>query len=221
MTVKEALEHVHVFRPQSSTKLLSTLEHLSDYLLDESKLSSSYRPLGMIVVDSTTAFYWQDRFDAEIARLELGQQPSGPEAPSTTKQIIDALKTLQAKFDCAILFTRSSTLSLKSRKAITTPHPEEPTAINPWTAFATLSLNMSRAPVPQFAPTMSIEECLRDKENRRRAVIRGRFVASLDRTTSELWGSGMREAVDKLPRRGNMEFRVTEHGVEIDSAEKQ
>src|SRR4030095_12875097 len=65
----ECLRHVHVFRPQSSQALLATIQSLETYLLDGSDHISGLRPLRAIVLDSATAFYWQDRREAEILRI--------------------------------------------------------------------------------------------------------------------------------------------------------
>ncbi|ODH46506.1 hypothetical protein GX48_07394 [Paracoccidioides brasiliensis] len=64
-----ALAHVHVFRPQSSAALLATVEGVEDYLLRGAERRchvSHLRPLNVIVLDSASAFYWQDRREMEV-----------------------------------------------------------------------------------------------------------------------------------------------------------
>ncbi|KAJ9603856.1 hypothetical protein H2200_011377 [Cladophialophora chaetospira] len=208
MIIKESLDHIHVFRPQSSTQLLSILSHLPGYLFDASRHQSMHRPLSMIILDSATTFFWQDRFDRTMARLET--PGTTIEGPSTTQQVIERLKHLQERFDCVVLFSTTSTTpaSIPQRQVEvgpTTPAPEDTgRVISPWTAYATLTLNLSRVPVPQFAPQMSMEECLRDRERRFEAVRKGRFVAVV---ISKREGER---------RAGGFGFAITTDGVEIE-----
>lgn len=50
-TVETALQHIHIFRPQSLTSLIATLNNLPTYLLHTSHPSSD-RALGFIALDS-------------------------------------------------------------------------------------------------------------------------------------------------------------------------
>ncbi|KIY45487.1 hypothetical protein FISHEDRAFT_67036 [Fistulina hepatica ATCC 64428] len=63
-TVSNALRRLHVFSPQSSTQLIACLAHLSAY--HETKLSGE--EIGILAVDSISAFYWPDRFTVEQMR---------------------------------------------------------------------------------------------------------------------------------------------------------
>ena len=115
-----ALHHVHVFRPQSSAQLLVTLQSLSPYLLSNQTGESQSQPhasgpraLGAIILDSATAFYWQDRSDAEMAHIEAIGSTITTEgavsgiARSKAAETIALLKRLQREFDCSVLFTTS------------------------------------------------------------------------------------------------------------------
>jgi hypothetical protein len=241
-TVIEALTHVHVFRPQSSSQVLSILESLPDYLLDQTRHKSSLRPLGLLIIDSATAFYAQDRFDAEMARLDapLQQGLAGKPGTSKTAAIITRLREVQARFECAVLFTTTTntttTTSSSSSSNNTTilpkqlpretsstsrppiadrPTPITPTTTNtpiisPWTTFATLTLHLERVRVPQFAPQMTLEQCLHDAERRLEVVSRGRFVIGVVPKTLEPKGKG------KVKRMENVVLMITEDGVTVE-----
>ncbi|KAI1624968.1 DNA-repair protein XRCC2 [Exophiala viscosa] len=181
----EALNHIYIFRPQSSTQLLSILESSPSFLLDKTRHSSIYRPLGLVVLDSATAFYWQDRFDRTMAQLDT-PSVAARDHPSKTADIIARLKALQTRFECAVAFSTNNAPSRTITQTHTgpettplTPAPQGP-SLSPWTMYATLTLSLTRAQVPQFAPQMSLEECLRDAEKRLEAVRNARFIATVE-----------------------------------------
>ena len=212
----EAFRHVHVFRPQSSAQLIATLASLENYLLTLQNHFSSMRSLGLLVLDSATAFYWQDRFDAEMARLEAigSETTAATDIPSKTAQAIAHLKRLQKIFDCGIVFTTNMPTIKSPGSTITPPNqPAETPRMSAWSAFAKLQLTMTRVPVPQFAAQMELEECARDQPNRLAAVQKGRFNVDLDRTHSETWLGHVKDAIGRLDGRGRFGVRITEKGV--------
>lgn len=122
----ESLRHVHVFRPQSSLELLTTLKGLDTYLLYNSERhTSSTRPLHSILLDSASAFYWQDRREAEILRTpgvsEEREKATASYPTNTTTSnrtnlktrsiphlhhdIVTCLRNLQRTFSCIVIFT--------------------------------------------------------------------------------------------------------------------
>ncbi|EHY58703.1 hypothetical protein HRR83_007427 [Exophiala dermatitidis] len=188
----EALQHIHVFRPQSSNQVVTILQSLPEFLFDRSKIQSSvYRHLGLLVLDSATAFYWQDRFDRDMARLG-GTESSGFQAPAETKpatgntasEIIHHLKSLQRRFDCIVAFTttilnhstsatqtqpqaQSQLHSHSSSRTDPAPPPESKSVpTTQWSTYATLTLDLSRISVPQFPPQLTLSECLADADKR-------------------------------------------------------
>ena len=205
----EALNHVHVFRPQSSSQLLSILVSLSSFLLDRTRHSSIYRPLGMIAIDSVTAFYWQDRFERDMAKLE---SPGRVPPKSRNAEIIERLKVLQDRFECVVVFSTNLTSSpSKSRHEQTSNQKQTPTAgplLTPWTAYATLKLTLSRAEVPQFASHIGLEQCLRDREKRFEVVRHGRIVGSVE--------AGAKEGIRGETGKPAVGFRIGEVGVEFE-----
>lgn len=214
--ISQALTHLHILHPQSSSQLLSMLQQLPTYLLSPASHHSLHRQLGMLVVDSATAFTFQDRFEADIARLEAGSISNPTTTTSRTTQIQESLQSLQSRFDCSILFTTDGATLLPTKRTQSTEMPQEPASISSWTAFATLSLTVQRASVPQFAPNMSLEQCLADRGQRQEAVSKSRFVVGLDWKGSERWLPEIRKAANELPGKGAFGMRINDHGVEIE-----
>ena len=206
----EALTHVHVFRPRTSQQLVQTLDVLPSYLFNAEAHLSISRRLGLLVLDSATAFYWQDRFDSEVARFERPDKPSGK--PSQATEIITRLKKLQKEFDCAVTYSTSSAFAAVDKPtpllASETAAPQEPRSVSPWTAFATLTMILSRMHVPRFRSQMSMEECWRDQGKREEAVERGKFVAEIDRSASETWAASVTEKCRLMEAGGSFIFSI-------------
>ena len=55
---QSALQHVHVYRPESSGSLAEMLWGLPDYLLQPGGHGSAQRCLDAILADGLSAFYW-------------------------------------------------------------------------------------------------------------------------------------------------------------------
>jgi hypothetical protein len=208
-----ALNHVHVFRPQSSSQLLSILDSLPSFLLDRRQHPSIHRPVGLIAVDSATAFYWPDRFDHDMAKLG-GQPPPS----SKTAAVVGRLKALQSRFECAVVFT---TASGPSSSPSTKPDNDTP-VVSPWTSYAALTLSLSRSIVPQFAPPTSLDECRRDADRRLEAVAKPKFVAVATTTRIPTDQNGIRESTNAAGDRAGQRsgvvftFRITASGVDIE-----
>nr|KAK5445463.1 hypothetical protein LTR18_003381 [Exophiala xenobiotica] len=242
-TAREAMNHILTFRPQSSSQLLSLLDSLPTFLLDRTRHSSIHRPLGLIILDQATSFYWQDRFDRDMARLQskspglgLGLVESASPSPSRTARIIERLKALQARFECAVMFSTIAPPPAftpmhapppqvqgqeQMQTHITPSAPHQGPGISPWTAYATLTMTLSRTRVPQFALQMSMDECVRDAEKRFDAVKNARFVASVElkpgqssreKATAERTGTGR----GGRQQAGGFAFKIGEGGVDVD-----
>jgi hypothetical protein len=219
--ISDGLGHVHVFQPQSSAQLIATLKALPDYLLSRDQRHSQRRPLQLVILDSATAFSWADRAEAEIARLS---NPGAIAPPSTASQVIEQLKELERIFDCTIIFTTDASLQRRNRSqpdsnVRTVADSPVPPRIDhlyqdPWTNFATMTLNLHRLSVPQFAPSMTVEDCERDQPRRLEAVRHGRHRAQV------VWASNERDYVkDEISRLhggDGFAFAITEQGVDIE-----
>ena len=240
--LSEALKHIHVFRPQSSLQVLVTLRELPEYLLGSSDLPpqlakhpSINRSLGLLVVDSATAFYWQDRSDAELARLESferGSSSATAPRPPKAADVISTLKQLQSFFDCTVIYTSTSSSSSSmtatarppsshsAAHATTAPSIHGPLRLSPWAASATLNLQMSRVSVPQFVAHMGLETCRREQTARLKAAQAGRFAVALDWGLAETWAPSVREAVARVSGgMGGFGVRITGEGVALEEAQ--
>ncbi|KKK18967.1 hypothetical protein AOCH_006346 [Aspergillus ochraceoroseus] len=231
-----SLQHVHVFRPQSSLALLYTLQSLDTYLLDLSRHVSANRRVHSIIVDSATAFYWQDKLQDEVARTEDIGRPIDELERERREQksfyladmyadLVTALKRVQRLFDCAIIYT-STSLAGKSVGKPGAPldayNPLDTVLPNmvsfrsslppPWGLFPTLRLVVQRDMVRPFPPTMSIRDAQKDAQMRHEVVMQGKFVGSVNGWGREDWPRRVLEGVKRLDG-GQFVFQVGRDGV--------
>ncbi|RDW67366.1 putative Rad51 family DNA repair protein [Aspergillus mulundensis] len=221
-----SLQHIHVFRPQSSLALLATLQTLDAYLLNLPLHASANRALHAIVLDSATAFFWQDKLQDEVARTEdIGQSAAEIERRRREREtfhladlyadLVASLKRLQGAFDCAVIYTATS-FSGKSAEKPSMPHGSYnplDTALNtpsfrsplpsPWGLFPTLRLVLQREAVRPFPPGVTVQEAERDAPMRQEVVMRGEFLGSVNSWGREDWPQRILEA---LKRRGGGQF---------------
>jgi hypothetical protein len=162
--IASSLQHVHVFRPQSSASLLATLKSLQTYLLDISRHYSSHRPLHAIFIDSATAFFWQDKLHDDVTRTEnIGRPVAEIEHERNQKRIffltdiyaelVQNLKNLQRHFGCIVAYT-CNTLNSRSvtgyqSHSQSTQQPSGPFDLyNPSNVTAARSMPSFRCPLP-------------------------------------------------------------------------
>ncbi|KAH8835175.1 P-loop containing nucleoside triphosphate hydrolase protein [Flagelloscypha sp. PMI_526] len=89
-----SLGKLHVFRVSSTTQIAITLLHIPRYL---AKNCPTFE-LGLVAIDSISAFYWQDKYMAET--LQGGSRRYRPLA-----NVVDALAQLRSAYQPLILFT--------------------------------------------------------------------------------------------------------------------
>lgn len=241
--VAASLHHVHVFRPQSSSSLLATLQCLDTYLLDARRCVSSERPLHSILIDSATAFFWQDKLRDEVSRIEdIGRPPAEVQREREQKQsfylsdlyaeLAKELKRLQRLFSCAVIYTTVSW----SGKSVTahearhhtsgpfdlynTPAPSSlktpslrPSLPSPWGTLPTLRLVVQRDAVRPFPPGMSPRAAEREAPMRQEVVMRGKFTASVNSWGCEEWPSKIVEGVERTG--GMFVLYARGHGVDL------
>ncbi|RHZ53991.1 hypothetical protein CDV55_103369 [Aspergillus turcosus] len=159
-----SLQHVHVFRPQSSASLLATLKSLQEYLLDISRHYSSHRQLHAIFIDSATAFFWQDKLHDDVARTEnIGRPVAEIELERNQKRIfflsdiyadlVQNLKNLQRHFGCIVAYTcntfNSRSVTGYQGHSQSTHQPSGPFDLyNPSNVTAARSMPSFRCPLP-------------------------------------------------------------------------
>ncbi|OQD97008.1 hypothetical protein PENVUL_c086G01629 [Penicillium vulpinum] len=225
-----SLQHVHVFRPQSSSGLLATIHTLESYLFNLSRHSSASRPLQMIAIDSATAFIWQDRLRDEVARTEEIGRPQA-EIDSEREQnqsfhlsdlyneMVKELKRLQSRFQCAIVY--SATVSGgrasgpghydQSQARVPSLRPALPT---PWGTFPTLRLIVHRPSVRPFPPSMAAHAAVKDASSRQSVVQQGKISAWVNPWGCNEWPRRIVEAIE-ANNGGSFSFYMGDSGVEI------
>ncbi|KAJ5793427.1 hypothetical protein N7457_000026 [Penicillium paradoxum] len=225
-----ALQHVHVFRPQSSSALLATVNMLDSYLFDLSRHRSASRPLQMIAIDSATAFLSQDRLRDEVARTkEIGRPRADVDQEREQKQsfhlsdlyneMATGLKRLQNLFQCAIVYT--TTISGNR-----VPGPDQydepqlripslrPVLPVPWGTLPTLRLIVHRASVRPFPPSMAAQAALKDAPSRQSVVQQGKISVWVNPWGRDAWSRQIVEAIEAT-NGGSFSFYVRDSGVEM------
>ncbi|RAH63663.1 hypothetical protein BO85DRAFT_455624 [Aspergillus piperis CBS 112811] len=239
-----SLQHVHVFRPQSSAALLATLQNLDAYIPDLSRHLSSTRPVHTIYLDSANAFFWQDRLQDEIARVEdIGRVDTDSEHERSRKrrfQISDLyaafvaeLKRLQRLLGCMVVYTTTvqgrfhgahggnSAYTPSGPYDLYNPRPSVPKAPSfgsdlpaPWGRFPTLRVVVQRDSVRPFPPTMTAQNAQRGAPRRQEVVNRGRFSAWVNEWRRDEWPRRVLEGL-KQNNGGKFAFRIGRDGVDI------
>lgn len=221
-----ALQHVHVFRPQSSSSLLVTLQHLDAYLLDVSRHRSATRPLHAIFLDSASAFFWQDRLRDEVARTEEIGRPvteidrDREEGRSfhigvLYRKLVVELRRLQAIFDCAVVYTTwglSRTRNSSEYGPTSSYSGFRPHLPAPWGTFPSLRLVVQREPIRLFPPGTNLQEAEQDAPLRHEVVTRGKFWAWVDSWGREEWPRRVLEGLERR-NRGRFAFWVRDEMV--------
>jgi hypothetical protein len=167
-----SLKHLYIISPPSSTSFLHTLHHLPAHIHEHISIASPNRPLGLLILNSTTAFHHQDRFSTELTRLEAGATSTNTNTPSRQSQVIAAVKTIQTEFDCAVILTSQP----PSQSNPSDQRAPNSTPFSPFTSSSTLTLFLTPlyTQVPQFRPELTLEQCLHDRTQRQEAVRKGR-----------------------------------------------
>ncbi|KAI9058858.1 hypothetical protein FKP32DRAFT_1680546 [Trametes sanguinea] len=100
----EYLQHIHVFRPTSSTQLAITLLNLQQYHANNSRLQD--KEIGLLAIDSMSTFYWRDRYALEQLRdAAENQSPRGSIPPNPMFHVLKALAKFRVSHRPVILMT--------------------------------------------------------------------------------------------------------------------
>jgi hypothetical protein len=234
-----SLQHVHLFRPQSSTALLASLCTLDKYLYDLSRHHSASRPLHMLVIDSVTAFLWQDKLRDELARTEeIGRSRAEIDQQRALKrtfslsdlyaEIVHELKRLQSRFGCAVIYTtivssgRPPASNTSGQSGPPGPYDRPPSKTPslrpalpaPWGTFPVLRLVVHRDAVSPFPPAMSAHDARRDASMRQSVVRQGKFSAWVNAWGREEWPRRVIDGVNWY-NGGCFPFYVRATGVEV------
>lgn len=195
-TIEAALRHVHIFRPQSATSLLATLESLPSYFLHSSHPSLD-RPLAFLALDSASAFYWEMKAVEENLAFDAQTQPS-PELAAIWATLTTALSNASRLLSTPLVLTSHALYANQQQHA----QSQRSSLPHPLSTLPNLRLQTQRVPVRKFAPCLSITEALRENEQRLQVVERGDFWIGL---ASESIGNGEK----------GFGFRISSRGVEV------
>ena len=217
----DSLQHVHVFRPQSSSALLATLQNLDAYLLDLSRHRSAARPLHAILLDSASAFFWQDRLRDEVARTEeIGlpaaeierdrQQQRSFHLAVLYRELVEELLRLQARFDCAVVYTTWGVSPAYNHQGLPSFKPHLPGL---WKTFPVLRVVVQRDSVQSFGQETTVAEAERDAFTRQAVVLQGKFSVWVDPWGQEDWPPSVVSALDWSAGRCSFAFEATREGV--------
>ena len=199
-TVKDSLQHVQGVQPASSGSLLATLKTIEAYLLDTQRHVSSTRPLHAILLDSATAFLWQDKLRDQIARIEeIGLPASKIEQHrrehrsfvlgTLYAELVSELRRLQGVFGCAVVYTVTVwTRGVEGGGAV----GFRSSLPSPWGLFPTLRVVV-------------------------RAVGRGRFEAGVNTWAREDWPRRVVEGLQRINRGGAFSFQAGVDGLVLSS----
>ena len=209
--ISDSLLHLHVFRPQSTPSFLTTLALLPDYLLTlPSTHYSSNRSLGLLAINNISAFYWQDRLEAEdSALLPTANKPTPSKDNLYTqnyRQLVFYLRNLHDRFSCTIIATN---WGLSSKTKVMGQPALRPHLPGVWNGFVTLRIVVEREKVNNFNPGMSMEEAGGENEQRWEAVRKSRFMGWVDCSGSEGWREEVRSELKRLEEGGKFVFQVT------------
>lgn len=189
-----ALQHVHIYRPQSSRSMIEMLKGLPEYLLQPDGHHSIQRCLAAILIDGLSAFYWQDKL--------TGPKTKAPGYQQTYDKIVQHLREVSARFGAFIVATNwglqlventmqlaggVATVPSNTTTSFGTTNGEEiwvpafrshlPSA---WTKFVDLKLVVERDTVVSFRRGISIVEALTENDAREKAGGNGGFTGWVD-----------------------------------------
>lgn len=217
--VSDSFNHLHIFRPQSSSSLLATLTTLPAFLLSSPSNHFSFnRYLGLLAINDLSAFLWQDRLDADE---ETGLPASNhAERASNTlfleryRNLISSLRYFQHLFSCTIVATNWGLAPVTSVDGQLALRPHLPSL---WNNFCTIKVVVERNRVSKFGPGLSAEEAKREGLQRWQAVEKSGFSGWINWWGHEGWKDEVREGVRGLKSGGAFSFKVTGDGVTVDN----
>lgn len=195
--VGEAIEHVHVFRPDTAGEFIATVGGLEEYLLNWKGNGSSGRELAGVFVDGVEGFVWEG--------LQEGLTDGNTETYTT---IIQSLQSLQKTFlQVPIIATNNGTIR-------SSPDGEAPIyktyLPQVWTAFVGVRIILARAPVRPFPVEVSLQKAWTEQQERRlEAVKRNRIEGWVD--VGGL-GGGVESEIGRLKGGGRFSFSLSGGG---------
>jgi len=201
--VEESLRRLHIFRPTSLLQLATSLVHLPLY----HRLRIPEHEIGLLAVDSVSAFYWSDRFIAEQMRNvpQIAQEGPDPASVNPLQHVLVALGRLRLSHAPFIILTNWG-LNLASRsdgpvtfyKQHLHPFPVysenyDANALSssmtgdlpptPMPLLLTHHITLSPVSIPPFAPELSLHGAVQQEVEHRRSMVQKGEIMGLVRTT--------------------------------------
>ncbi|KAF8622903.1 hypothetical protein AX15_006666 [Amanita polypyramis BW_CC] len=96
---QDALKRLHIFQPKSSTQLAATIYHLPKYLGNH----LSNRQIGLVGIDSISAFYWPDRFTTQ--QIRAAREGASPPYGHPLSHVFTALQSLHLHYSPITVLT--------------------------------------------------------------------------------------------------------------------
>ncbi|KAG8688614.1 hypothetical protein FRC09_012824 [Ceratobasidium sp. 395] len=227
--VSDALKRVHVFRPTSTLSLATTLMALRGY--HKSRMPNE--TIGMLMIDSISAFHWLDRWATEQLEKSSSQVPVDlPLAPTGStsmvphlqqlrpdinplRHVLNAVFQLRELFGMVTFFTNWGLTTLESqlpssityfRQHLRAPYPSPFDTESPHSKFRLMHhITIPQQGLPPFDAATSLEEA-RNDEARKEQLEQLRLYASV-RTIAKRPGEANTIAESQF------EFMITGNGV--------
>lgn len=210
----DAIQHIHVFRPQSPASLLTTLESVPTYLMTSSAHYSPLRPLQTLILTNLNAFFWQTQLESDG-----GPQSDNKNAHPLTqyyRSVVQELSKVQQIFGCVIVAANQGLSTLQwMRKGDVSMKPYMPGV---WNDFCTLKLIVGKEVVRKFGPGISADEAMHEREQRQRAVAESGFWCRVNWWDSAEWDAGVLERLRTLDRGGAFSFHISDTAVTVEDA---
>lgn len=215
--ISDSFTHLHIFHPQSSSSLLSTLAALPSFLLSSpSTHFSANRPLGLLAINDLSAFLWQDRLDADegtgLPASNHAEKANNSLFLERYHNLISSLRHVQHLFSCPIVATNWGLAPVTSVAGHAALRPHLPSL---WNNFCTTKVVVVKDRVSKFGPDLSAEEAKREGAQRWEAVEKSGFSGWINWWGNEGWREEVREGIRELKGGGGFSFRVTEDGIMV------
>jgi len=219
---EKSMQRLHVFRPNSLLQLATSLLHLPSY----HKVHIPEHEIGLVAVDSVSAFYWPDRFIAEqLHRIPQSVQGGpGPTLVNPLQHVLTALGRLRLSHAPSIILTNwglnfasqsSGPATFYKQHLHPLPLYSENYDANtlpssmlgdlppvPMPLPLTHNITLFPVSIPPFAPELSLYEAVQQEVEYRRHMVQKREIIGLVRTT------GSREI-------SRLTFRITRENIDI------
>ena len=182
---RDALNRLHIFKPDSSSQLAVTIYHLPKCMAD--KIPD--RRIGLVAIDSISAFYWPDRYTAH--QLQIASAGSEQSYNHPMSYVLKALSSLHLHYSPVIILTNwglipdpeltKSNPSVPMFKQHLSPFPGPfatgQSGSGPATSDdsfkITRHITLSLAPLPRFPIGTELEVARMEETNRSRQLLKG------------------------------------------------